>query len=289
MSSSTNVADKPAESTTIWQKAESAFDTITTCGPITSINNKVNETIKAIFPEPYHEMLITAWKVLPITIVFLMAPPAASIIAFSITAIVLIIRPEIFTHHTKLESVLEHVANGLGWASAVQTLGCAIAIAFVVDPQVYLIATAIHLVICGLAFNFRYFADRKKVAEGNSLSGASSGEKAPDKKKIWGLFKEAPDQPPEAVGGSPNASGKESAELRPDPVPSIQISDSARLSTTHADAHLAEQSQSSPKGSPLTPPPTPTVALVAGTIAAATLAADPTLSSTTPPIDLTAL
>lgn len=199
MSSAGSVTDTKA-SPSFWDRAESTWNTVTSFGPIGKVNTFVKDSVESCFPEPYHEMINTAWKVLPITVLILFAPPAVPMVAFCVTAVVIIIRPHILDHHAQLASVLERLSHGMGWAAAIQSVGYAVAMAFVVDPQTFLIAAAIHLVICALCFNFRYFVDRCKAADekNTAANGVADGnvERSPDKKKLWGLFSAAPTATP---------------------------------------------------------------------------------------------
>lgn len=132
---------------TIWDKWKRKLDLIEV---------KLTNTVGAFASH----MICTVLKVIPIGVILLILPTSIVFGMFAITAVVTIIKPELFFEQPSLTAAIGH---SMGSYSALQAIWNASAISFSATPQLCLVATFVHLIICAASFNFsKYIACEKR-------------------------------------------------------------------------------------------------------------------------------
>lgn len=112
------------------------------------------------------EVLYTALKILPIALPLLFLPSSIVVGLLAITAVVVIIKPEIFFNRPGLTNGLGQI---FGCYAALEAVRHGIMISFVAAPQLYLVAVVVYLLIAAAGFYFTQYIsmqEQKAIKDG---------------------------------------------------------------------------------------------------------------------------
>lgn len=156
-----------------WDKLEGYWDYASEKVKIKWLTESVLGLLDKL-PEPFRTILREAWKVSVIVAVLFIVPQSIVCAIFAVCTVVTILRPVTFFEHHRIG---KSCTRAMGFYAGVHAIIDAASVSFSPTPHLAIIATAIHLVVCYLCFDFAMHIsdaakekDEKVKAHRNRLS-----------------------------------------------------------------------------------------------------------------------